>query len=509
MAEYTKETKDWISKADQSEKPFAKVRDHGTVILSLIRDASTNVASVVSDKGLACWRGVESMRPRRLRISAKPTKGRIALDDSERGVEGGVLRTELRLPAPHPEAPVFLDVDHSCRFSADNQGYEELESTCGNIKDRLTSRFFVDRAVRRSLNLTPIEEVPAADVLVVTALMDERDAFLRAGDRRHAVWYTSRDSSGFGFHWTSLKDSVGKRPVFVVTRACEMGETDAATVASRVFADLSRNAKPRCLVMPGICAGHPGKTRFGDVVVAERLFKFDEGKRALVKNPVTGESEDTIFHDIRTYNVDASLKFQIEEFSGKWHCQTYAERPKSYDHQMNWLLWALDDHERLGAAYPGAMLERTTECKDWSKIVLSTEAKGYVAVDDLVKLTPKGKEEVSRMKALHLTARPQDPPLPKVHVGALGTNARIQQDPDLFYGLQRLLRNILGVEMEAAAVGTVAHQNKIPYLVAKSVVDYADLEKDDNFRIYACEASADFLVSFLLDRSADIGSFTA
>jgi hypothetical protein len=49
--------------------------------------------------------------------------------------------------------------------------------------------------------------------------------------------------------------------------------------------------------MSGICAGHPKKTFFGDVIVADRLFKFDEGKIEVIKTPETHEREETLFHD--------------------------------------------------------------------------------------------------------------------------------------------------------------------------------------------------------------------
>ena len=50
--------------------------------------------------------------------------------------------------------------------------------------------------------------------------------------------------------------------------------------------------------------------------------------------------------------------------------------------------------------------------------------------------------------------------------------------------------------MEAAAIGAVAELGRRSIIV-KAVSDYADHEKDDAFRLFACKASAEFLLEFL------------
>ena len=84
-----------------------------------------------------------------------------------------------------------------------------------------------------------------------------------------------------------------------------------------------------------------------------------------------------------------------------------------------------------------------------------------------------------------------------VHVGPLATVPQVTVDPDIFDHLRRLNRNILGLEMEGAAIGHVAYAHRIPWMiVAKGVQDYA-ITKDDSFRASAATASADFLIAFL------------
>lgn len=57
--------------------------------------------------------------------------------------------------------------------------------------------------------------------------------------------------------------------------------------------------------------------------------------------------------------------------------------------------------------------------------------------------------------------------------------------------------------MEAAAIGFVAERIGVPSLIAKAVSDFADHDKDDGFRTFACRASATFLLAFFLQQELD------
>jgi Nucleoside phosphorylase len=50
--------------------------------------------------------------------------------------------------------------------------------------------------------------------------------------------------------------------------------------------------------------------------------------------------------------------------------------------------------------------------------------------------------------------------------------------------------------MEGAAIGAVAEIEEIPIIIVKGVQDYADYDKSDQFRQYAAEVSARFLLAF-------------
>ena len=92
---------------------------------------------------------------------------------------------------------------------------------------------------------------------------------------------------------------------------------------------------------------------------------------------------------------------------------------------------------------------------------------------------------------------PRDPDL-RVHVGTVGTGSAVQKDPGLFPRLRRVMRSTIGVEMEGAAIGELASHFEKRGIVVKAVSDHGDLQKDDSFREFACRASAEVLLAFLL-----------
>jgi len=71
-------------------------------------------------------------------------------------------------------------------------------------------------------------------------------------------------------------------------------------------------------------------------------------------------------------------------------------------------------------------------------------------------------------------------------------------DPDIWNRLEVSQRKLLALDLEAATIATVAHEREVPHwLVAKGVMDHADLEKDDRFKAFAAKAAAEVLFALL------------
>src|SRR4051812_12039253 len=109
------------------------------------------------------------------------------------------------------------------------------------------------------------------DVVILTALQDELDAVLAIGD-----WTEQRDLSGFPYWERALDRDGGKRPLAIA--AAWIGKMGAPAAAAR-GGDLIRELGPGCVAMCGICAGLRGEVALGDVIVADRLWFYDHGKR--------------------------------------------------------------------------------------------------------------------------------------------------------------------------------------------------------------------------------------
>lgn len=89
---------------------------------------------------------------------------------------------------------------------------------------------------------------------------------------------------------------------------------------------------------------------------------------------------------------------------------------------------------------------------------------------------------------------------PKVHLGPVATGAVVLEDPMTVELIKSQNRTTNGIEMEAFGVMTAASYagpNRPKVLIAKSVCDFANPEKNDNWQHYAAYTSAQFAYRFV------------
>jgi nucleoside phosphorylase len=251
--------------------------------------------------------------------------------------------------------------------------------------------------------------------------------------------------------------------------------------------------------MCGICAGRRGEVFLGDVIVADRVFSYDHGKQiAFIED---GQRVEKIFHDIETYNLDKTWAMEVAYFAQEWQKDWQDQRPLSLENQRAWLLHAIYGQQIGKGASPVDHTEKDKCCPAWPKVIDSSRKKKLITTDDHgeLLLTDEGRRLVLDERVRNLCMIPPDPPF-RVHVGPIATGKTVRQDSDLFQSIAQSARKVLGVEMEAAAIGWVAELSGIPYIIAKAVSDFGDADKDDGFREFACQASAEFLLEFLSQR---------
>ncbi|HRI71941.1 MAG TPA: tetratricopeptide repeat protein, partial [Polyangium sp.] len=118
--------------------------------------------------------------------------------------------------------------------------------------------------------------------------------------------------------------------------------------------------------------------------------------------------------------------------------------------------------------------------------------------DGDVELTDLGKKRINRLLVKYDDV-PESADF-QVRVGPIGTGNKVVLDPEIFNNLSENMRKVLGLEMEAMALGAVAHEHQDDIrhaIVMKGVMDHADEWKSDATKEFAARASAECLMAFL------------
>jgi nucleoside phosphorylase len=325
------------------------------------------------------------------------------------------------------------------------------------------------------------------DVLVITALQEELEAVLALGENGRAGWRDLRDPEGFRYHRRAFPTARGGQ-LEIAAAWTDMGERATALRGLSLLTALD----PACITMCGICAGHPEKTSLGDVIIADRVFGFDEGKR------VAGTNGVEFFHDLRTFGPKAVWKTDAAYLARELDLADLVRaRPPSKDAQRWWLLHTLHAHEAEGGPAPVSHPERVRACPGWTALVKDAMKGGLVAMTgSTIQLTDAGRDKVLKDRVLHPDGLPPLPPL-RVHVAPVATVKAVQEDPAIWDRIHHVERKTLGLDMEGSAIGDLAERRDKSFLFVKAVSDYADHDKDDSFRMFACRASATVLLAFL------------
>ncbi len=320
-----------------------------------------------------------------------------------------------------------------------------------------------------------------ADVVIITAAEGEDDAVRAVRDGALTEWTNESGPGGFSVHSGVFSSSSGDPLNFVLARAHEQRAEAAATMATALLEKYS----PRCLAMCGVCAGRPGWTELGDVIVADRVYRYDAGTR------LDGRLAR---HDIATYNLNAEWKQAAESFTVPSSAAWLSQRPFTLAAQSQWLLAQL----RAGRD-PKTSPELDTRCHDWPEVVEGLWKRGALAKHTL-DLTAEGTSEIDAFLLLHHGSLPDRPPL-KIHVGPLGTGNNLVIDDAIWDDLELQQSHVRGLDMEASAVGVVGHVWKVPdTIVVKGVMDFAERRRVRYFRPFAARAAAEVLMAFLRDR---------
>jgi nucleoside phosphorylase len=330
-----------------------------------------------------------------------------------------------------------------------------------------------------------------ADVVILTAIRLELDAVLKvdAGAVNGSAWEVTTSPNGLPIAFRSFETRRGRPLRIAAAVSPDMGATAALTT----LLPLIQWLEPRCIAMCGVCASRRGKTNLGDVVAADRLFFYDTGKE--ISGGVEGDLNVSKLRDdwkATLEGMDAVAQFR----DAKW----FRDRPLSTEQREQRALVALRD----ALPEPWKVVDPELEISAWQKIVASLRQRKLLAASGL-KLTAKGRRAVEDLLIDHMGKLPDPSPAGtfqpfRLHVAPIGSGSRVIENEEIWAFISRSMRKALGLEMEAAALGELAHRlrrNRLDFIVMKGVMDFANRGRDDHFKEFAARASAECLLWFL------------
>ncbi|MEV7624099.1 tetratricopeptide repeat protein [Actinoplanes sp. NPDC089786] len=322
------------------------------------------------------------------------------------------------------------------------------------------------------------------DALIITALDLEGDAVRYAGQTLDgpnlgvALWQPRNEFNTMPYSIGEYRLAGGSSLTFALAVLTTMGGNEASAVA----ATLAERLEPRCLAMAGVCAGHPQRVSFGDVVVASHVFQYDEGKR--YPNSFQADHRQTPL--LRSWE-------QYAKRLDPTKLPSFAPPTDELIHA--WIL------ERLVLGIDPFLHDSRSSyvpTDTWRHHTTDLELAGHLQrTGQLLEMTDDGRAWLEEFR--YQTAEgPKTLPF-RVVVGPMASGNAVVEDKAVWDQLADTgSRSIVALEMEAAAIGNAAASREMPiWLVAKGVMDHASPPKSDRYKRFAARASAEVLVRLL------------
>jgi len=345
------------------------------------------------------------------------------------------------------------------RFYSDNDelrgNYWTSQLSRGHFNLRRKTRFRKEDAVNETV-----------DVVLITAISEEFEAAKKVfsvtpTDGDGVREWSDRGSLSNAPHLTGTFH-VGGKPLFRMALAepTRMG----AIRTGRLATVLVERLQPKCLVMCGVCAGNPGDLALGDIVVSELAYQYDEGKL----------EQDGFLGDHRQSPISQNWLTAAKALNAKDLPSYGSPNPSDARYWLLERLYRGDDPQKHSAR------SRYFATGEWRRTIREIEEEGLVKIDgESLRLTDKGTKEVQRSILMEV-----DPPeaLPiAIKTGPIASGNIVVKDGITWEKLKKMgVRSVLGLEMEAAAIGEIARGCGVAeWIVIKGVMDHADPRKND------------------------------
>lgn len=135
------------------------------------------------------------------------------------------------------------------------------------------------------------------DVLIITAADGEDAAVREVRQGAIEAWRQIDVRPQYPVWRCDFETPSGGALRVALARALYMG----VEAAQHALAVLNEDLEPSCFAMCGVCAGRPDWTKLGDVIIAERVYRYDVGEQV---NTIPG-GQPTFRPDVTTYQLDA------------------------------------------------------------------------------------------------------------------------------------------------------------------------------------------------------------
>ena len=313
------------------------------------------------------------------------------------------------------------------------------------------------------------------DVLIIAAMPEEFDAAKAVAGV--SQWQDHGTGSPEPYSSTTYRTDTGESISVALARPTQFGGRSVGPITTT----LTDILQPTCLAMCGVCAGNPGDTAPGDVIVAAPAYEWDEGKHI-----------GAAFHaDHQQFPQDARWVRAVQEFQPS----VLPSHGIASDEEA--AVWYLERLYKGQNPRTHAARKRYFPPSTWVPRLERLKTRGFITwCDDGWALTDTGRAYIQQISYNDVDGPERLPFV--VAAGPMASGSAVMTDPEIWNRLEVTQRKILALEMEAATIATIAHERQVPHwLVAKGVMDHADLEKDDRFKAFAAKASAEVLFALL------------
>jgi nucleoside phosphorylase len=355
--------------------------------------------------------------------------------------------------------------------------------------DELRGNYWTSELSRGHFTLSrkPDGRESLIDILLIAAIPEEFEAakatFTARVDTDDGVrdWQAIDPTSSFPYYQGRF-DYRGQ-PLFsiAIAQSPRMGGITTGQLA----AVLVERLKPKAVVMCGVCAGNPGDVALGDVVVSELAYQYDEGRR----------TKEGFEPDHRQ-----------QPASRQWKAAAKALNPAdlpSYGiaDRADARYWLMEQLHRGADPLSHPARDRYFGPGEWAAMINELRQAGILKSKGVLALTRKGIAETRDASNTN-----PDPLLRlpfAIKAGPIASGNVVVKDGITWDMLKRHgVRSVIGLEMEAAAIGYAAISAEVAdWIVIKGVMDHADPNKDDRYKSFAARASAEVLRALLVDRS--------